>query len=120
MDRTEILGLPTVQNHNGAECNNEDAIKECVRKNKYEYQDDVVEYLKSGIPYAAIPEIQHDIFTQDRIPYESVLYTDGNFKWTSDIIYYVEKYNLLLSKEFTEVAEHNKNVNMTIEELVGA
>lgn len=87
-------------------------------KEKYNGQDDAVKYMKSAVVYGARPEILHDAFSDEIIPYESLVMTDGHFKWSSELLYYVEKYNLILPKEFMDQVEEDKTVKITGEDLV--
>lgn len=79
-----------------------------VCKEQYKNQQAIVDYLKSGFIFGAYPEILYDAFSHKRIPYESIIYTDGKYRWTSELIYYVENYNLILPDYFVERALSNK------------
>jgi hypothetical protein len=62
----------------------------------------VVEYLKTGKELAVSPSLVRDIFNPEiRLPRLSLM-GDGEYKWSSRIIYYVEKYDLELPQEFIE------------------
>jgi len=64
----------------------------------------VLNHLKSGKIIAAIVGTAKDVFTNEAINGEWVLMTDGVYEWSSDIVYYYEKYNLLLPDEFVKHA----------------
>ena len=67
---------------------------------KYPYMDEIIRYLKSGtIEFARVSHAK-DVFNGKTIPQESVFMNDGIFAWSSDLAWYVEKYNLRLPKDF--------------------
>ena len=62
----------------------------------------IVEYLKAGKELAVSPSLVRDIFDAEiRLPRLSLM-SDGEYEWSSRVIYYVEKYDLELPKEFIE------------------
>ena len=61
-------------------------------------------------PFLASAEIYHDIFSGETIPYEAVIMTDGKYRWASELLYYVERYNLQLETEFVNIALKDKKV----------
>ena len=85
---------------------------------KYNGQDEIINYMKSAIVYGARPEILYDVFSSERIPYESLVITDGYFKWSSELLYYVEKYNLVLPTEFIDRANKDKTVKVNENDLI--
>lgn len=85
---------------------------------KYAGQDEIINYMKSAVVYGARPEVLYDVFSSDRIPYESLVMTDGYFKWSSELLYYVEKYNLVLPKEFIDRVTKDKTVKISEDNLV--
>lgn len=60
----------------------------------------VLHYLKGQEIIAAAPGIMRDAFTGERIRGEMLLYSDGKYYWGSETIFYFEKYNLQLPKDF--------------------
>lgn len=78
------------------------SMKDSFEKEPYDGQTEIVSYLKQGKPTYAQPRVPTDVFTGERIPVESTGMTDGKYSWHSTLPYYVEKYNLRLSKEFEE------------------
>lgn len=71
----------------------------------------VIEYMKKSKVIAVAPAIVRDIINpNNKIP-ELFLMTDGKYEWRSDVIYYVEKYDMELPEEFIEyvLSEINKN-----------
>ena len=85
---------------------------------KYAGQDEIIKYMKSAVVYGARPEVLYDVFSNERIPYESLVMTDGYFKWPSELLYYVEKYNLVLPKEFIDRVTKDKTVKISKNDLI--
>ena len=81
------------------------SMKEHFEPAPYEGQDVIVNYLRHiGKPTSASTKIPTDRLTGERIKgeIEFVFYSDGVFRWVSDLAYHVEKYNLRLPKEFED------------------
>lgn len=87
-------------------------------KGKYKGQDKIIDYMKSAIAYGARPEILYDAFSNKAIPNESLVMTDGHFRWSSELLYYVENYNLILPKEFVDIIKRDVKVKVKVEDLV--
>lgn len=85
---------------------------------KYAGQYEIINYMKSAVVYGARPEVLYDVFSNERIPYESLVMTDGYFKWSSELLYYVEKYNLVLPKEFIDRVNKDKTVKISKDDLI--
>ncbi len=63
-------------------------------------KDLVIDYMKNAMILAAAPAIVKDVFDPNiRIP-ELLLMGDGKYQWRSDIVYYIDKYNLKIPDEF--------------------
>ena len=81
------------------------------------YQDTVsnkrtlVSYLKKGKPFAAASAINKDVLSGERIPGELLMLTDGVYEWRSDLVYYIEKYNLKLPDDFIKHVLDQQDVN---------
>ena len=88
-----------------------------IKDKKYDGQNEIIDYMKSAIVYGARPEILYDVFSKEKIPYESLVMTDGYFRWSSELLYYVEKYNLVLPKEFVDRVNKDKTVKISKEDL---
>ena len=89
---------------------NSNYIKQHIGNNHFTGQQQIVEYLKLGKCIASAAGPAKDIFTAKTINEELTLMTDGKYEWRSDIAYYVEKYNLRLSKDFEDyVLKKRKN-----------
>lgn len=78
------------------------SIKGSFNADKYEGQEEIIEYMKKGKITMVSVGRDIDIVTGETIPYEKVFMNDGEYRWTSTLRYYVEKYNLRLPKEFEE------------------
>ncbi len=70
------------------------SIKEFISETPFEHKGEVLKYLKSKEPNAVAPGRATDVFTGEVIPTVFACYTDGKYAWRSDLIYYVERYNL--------------------------
>lgn len=70
----------------------------------YPEKDRIVSYLKSGKKTYSATSRAKDRFTGDVIPGEHCGMTDGEYTWNSELIHYVEKYNLRLPDEFISKA----------------
>ena len=58
--------------------------------------------MKKGKVIAVAPAIVRDVLNPDvRLP-ELFLMSDGKYEWRSDVIYYVEKYDMALPDEFIQ------------------
>lgn len=79
----------------------------------------LIVYMKSGVNIAAIAQVDYDVFTGKLIPYDSIVYSDGKYRWTSELIYYVEKYGLLPQEDFIKHALSEGRVKITVEDLFG-
>ncbi len=62
----------------------------------------IIDYLKRGKAIAAAAGRARDMFTDEPIKGELLCLSDGEFEWRSDVIYYVDRYNLQLSEEFVK------------------
>lgn len=60
----------------------------------------ILAYLKTGTVTGQSEEYFEDVITGAKIANIPTYYTDGEYEWSTAEIYYTEKYNLTLSKEF--------------------
>ena len=63
----------------------------------------VVEYMNKSKVIAVAPAIVRDIINPDNIIPELLLMSDGIYEWRSDIIYYVEKYDMGYQKNLLSI-----------------
>ena len=66
----------------------------------YPGKDRIVAYLKLGDVHMCCPGYDRDVITGEIIRPAICHMDDGRYAWTSDLIYYVEKYNMRLPAEF--------------------
>ena len=68
---------------------------------RYENQDRIIDYLKKGTVTVVATRYDKDVFSGETIlPLQTSCHlTDGEYIWSSDLAYYVEKYNVRLPKE---------------------
>ncbi len=83
------------------------SIKENVSNVEDKNKSKILNHLKNGEVIAAIVGTAKDVFTNEVINGEWVLMTDGIYEWGSDIVYYYDKYNLILPTEFLNHAIEN-------------
>ena len=83
------------------------SMQEFFQSEKYENQDKIVDYLKTGKPVMVQTAYARDVFTGALLGYEKVFFIDGVFAWSNDLAYYVEKYNLKLPDTFMKHALTN-------------
>ena len=76
------------------------SIFQLMRKEAQPWKADALSYLKAGKEGAIAPAIVLDVITGERIPIKLCTMNDGEYFWRSDLIYYVEKYNLELPSDF--------------------
>jgi len=76
----------------------------------HDMEQNILHYLKGGVVIAVIVGIDEDFLApqQTRIGLPPIVRTDGTWAWTSDVVYYVEKYHIQLPDDFlTHMARNN-------------
>lgn len=68
----------------------------------YKNKDMILKYLRNGTITSYSPAIVCDVISNEKIGGDLYCANDGKYFWRSDLIYYVEKYNLRLPKDFEE------------------
>ncbi|MDO5564110.1 MAG: hypothetical protein Q4F88_02630 [Eubacteriales bacterium] len=99
--------------------NNGKSIKDYISDNEASNKKEIINYLNQGICIAACCGVSEDVINPNNgiIGVPDVL-VDGKYQWYRDIIYYIEKYNLKLPKEFIEYAKINKwHINITEKDI---
>ena len=76
------------------------SIKATLSKEAYAHKNNIVQFLQNGEIELVRMSRAKDVFTGETIPYEVAVMHDGDFWWSSEIAWYVEKYNLRLPKDF--------------------
>lgn len=98
----KLYELPKVKTYKNDIEFTQDTVVRSIPKIKPAYHSKVLSYLKDGVSISAMAHVNHDVFTGEMIPYEALVYTDGKYRWTSEAVYYVEKYGLMLEKDFIQ------------------
>lgn len=77
---------------------------------------DVINYLKSGVWLYKVRSIFECIITGEYVgtPY---VYTDGEWFWTTEYIYYLENYDIFIPEEFLKKIVSNNYQPLSEEEL---
>ena len=65
-------------------------------------KEKIIAYLNNGKLLFASPSRAYDVFTGERISKTNCILSDGEYSWASSLIYYIQKYNLRIPKEFEE------------------
>jgi hypothetical protein len=77
-------------------------MKDSLQAEPYRHKNEIAKYLRSGnVEFARVSRAK-DVFTGEIIPHEALFMNDGVFCWSSELAWYVEKYNLRLPKEFED------------------
>ena len=84
-------------------------MRDHIQDTEYPDKEEIVKYLKNAFAFAAKPQCLVDVFSGESIPMESLEMADGSYRWPSELLYYVEKYNLVLPEEFVEHIHRSKN-----------
>lgn len=78
------------------------SIKENLKFAPDSHKAQILKYLRSSNVIAAIPGRITDLFTQKPVNQENLLMSDGTYEWSTDIVYYYDKYNLALPDDFID------------------
>lgn len=76
------------------------SIIELISEKEINRKKDIVDYLKRGTITSASPSGIYDVINGEKIDTELQMMNDGKYAWRSDLIYYVEKYNMKLPDDF--------------------
>ena len=82
--------------------NNLPSIKDLIQSEPIKNKEIVLQYLKNGKKGAVAAGRAFDFISGETIPGELFCYSDGEYGWRSDTIYYFEKYNLKLDEAFIQ------------------
>lgn len=92
------------------------SINELISDVPLENKKEILNYLKSAKVISAAPGKIIDIIKNETINIQLLMYSDGEFAWRSDTIYYFENYNLDLGNEFVNhIKKKIKSIPNTIE-----
>ena len=78
------------------------SIREFFSDEKRPNQNEIVWYLKNGKVNLVSPGWTYDVVTGKKIPGTPRTLCDREYEWPSDLVYYVEKYNLRLPDDFED------------------
>lgn len=78
------------------------SLKEHIKSEPYNHQAAILKHLKSGNVHMVTASRIVDVLSGETTNIELVFMNDGKYSWSSKIPYYVEKYNLRLSKDFED------------------
>ncbi len=70
------------------------------------YQNDLINYMKTHGETKCVCGLARDIISGKTIGTRTII-SDGVFRWTNDLIYYVENYNLKLNDDFIQYVLNN-------------
>lgn len=82
------------------------SIQDFISPVPHPYKRDILAYLRNErFVIAVSSNTKKDIITNESMPIELIAYSDGEYSWYSDLVYYFNKYNLLLPEEFLHQIE---------------
>ncbi|MBM79913.1 MAG: hypothetical protein CMJ78_04885 [Planctomycetaceae bacterium] len=72
-----------------------------IRASPSEDEDKILNYLREGKQLLAIPGVVVDLLSEtEGIIGPPHVFTDGEWAWTSDVLYYIERYHISIPSEF--------------------
>ena len=77
------------------------SIKELVNKPMKE-KDKILKYMRNSKISSVAPAASRDVINPENRINELYLMSDDKYGWRSDVIYYVEKYDMALPEEFVQ------------------
>ena len=84
------------------------SINSAISKRNYDKQR-VLDYLIGAKKGSISPAILKDVISGEQIDIQICCYTDGIYAWRSDLIYYVEKYDIALDEQFIKHVNSKTN-----------
>lgn len=85
------------------------SIFSAIREGTPEAKEKIILYMKNATVSAFAPGFVYDVIDGKHRIGNLKCYTDGKYLWRSDIIYYFDKYNLELPKEFVDHILNDNN-----------
>lgn len=76
------------------------SMREAVRKIPAVNEDEVVNYLRTGLPVIDVMERRLDVLDGSAVAETGSILTDGQWYWREDLAHYVAKYHLDLDRAF--------------------
>ena len=77
-------------------------LADSLEKQRYPYQEAIADFLKNGEEEFAQMSRAKDVFTGEVIPEEVLVMRAGDFYWSNELAWYVQRYNLRLPQAFEE------------------
>jgi hypothetical protein len=71
-----------------------------------EFEDRILSYLQRGKQIVAVAGLASDVFSGDIIGPPNI-FSDGEWTWTSEAIYYVKRYHVRVPDEFIRQMQSN-------------
>ena len=97
---------------------NADTIKNHLSKSPINNKNEIINYLRSGICLAACTGFTKDVLDDTKMSGIPNSMTDGKYHWYEDIIYYIDKYNMMPPKDFIEyMKKNNWEVKIKLENI---
>ena len=96
----------------------EESLRQLTQKQADPQEDRMVAYLEAGHEYAIVAEIAIDLLdSQHPVICVPNVCTDGEWAWTTDVVYYLKKYHIRLPAEFVATMERNNWVVPVVEDF---
>ena len=85
------------------------SLTECISDYPQDNERQIIQYLKSGVIFAACMGVFKDILDETSDVWIAPhLLTDGSWLWYNDLSYYVEKYHARVPAEFIQAMKLNQ------------
>lgn len=79
------------------------SLRDAVNESPSQDRDRIAGYLRAGSVFAATGMGVDDVMDPERTNVaELMTMTDGEWEWPSDLVYYVEEYNVALPEDFVD------------------
>lgn len=78
------------------------SMRDSFAKQQYPEQKRVAAYLRNGTRFMASLALPRDAFTGQSISESTLVMHDDKYCWSSDLVYYIETYNLKLPAEIEQ------------------
>lgn len=99
MKRSDIL--KALMNYIEFGVPNAESINKYFSESPYEHQEELISYMRTCGKEKCVCGLAYDVVNNESLGTRKIL-NDGTYSWTNDLIYYVEKYNLLLPDDFIQ------------------
>lgn len=87
-----------------------------LKKREEKVDNEIIKYLKDGI-WLNKARMIYKCPLEEKYTVTPIIYTDGEWLWTSELIYYYENYHVNISEEFLAYLEQRNYCNSTEEEI---